>query len=251
MYNNLKQIVKRIIPKGFLFKHELSFRYFYGLFYYGEKLQCNICSKPLRAFVKFNKRELICPFCGSLSRNRRLWYLLNHKQAINGNVLHFSPSRSIYRNLKATPQITYYSSDFEHEFKADYNYDITNIPSENDKFNTIICYHILEHVIDDKKAISELYRVLKPNGKVFIQTPFKEGDIYEDYSITSKEARKEHFGQDDHVRVYSVNGLKERIESAGFVVEVKYFENTNDENKNGFVSPETVLICSKPKNPTN
>lgn len=112
-------------------------------------------------------------------------------------------------------------------------------------FDTIICYHILEHIIDDKKAMSEIYRVLKPKGKAFIQTPFKEGAIYEDYSITTEEARKEHFGQEDHVRVYSVNGLVKRLEDVGFKVDILTFENSSESIRNGF-KPETVLVVSKP-----
>ncbi|RYH75499.1 class I SAM-dependent methyltransferase [Flavobacteriaceae bacterium 144Ye] len=245
MYNSLKKILKRIVPKRFLFKNELVFRRFYGLFYRGKQFQCNVCSNNLSTFVNYNDRDLICPFCGSLSRNRRLWHLLETNDAIKGNVLHFSPSRNIYRKLKSNASVHYYSSDFENQFIADYNFDITNISCEDQKFDTIICYHILEHIIDDKKAMSEIYRVLKPNGKAFIQTPFKEGAIYEDYSITTEEARKEHFGQEDHVRVYSVNGLVKRLEDVGFKVDILTFENSSESTRNGF-KPETVLVISKP-----
>ena len=67
---------------------------------------------------------------------------------------------------KKEKDIDYFSSDFANNFLADYNIDITNINQESEKFDTIICYHILEHIIDDQKAIAELYRVLKPDGKL-------------------------------------------------------------------------------------
>lgn len=199
----------------------------------------------MKAFISLENYDLLYPSCGSLSRNRSLWKLLNDNKSINGNILHFSPSRSLYRTLKKEKNINYYSTDFEDEFLADYKFDITNIKQENDKFDIIICYHILEHIIEDKKAMSELYRVLKPNGTIFIQTPFKEGDIYEDYSIITPEDREIHFGQNDHVRIYSVAGLKERLENIGFKMKTENFIKHTDDLFVGFKSPETILIATK------
>lgn len=245
MYRVFKKYIKLIVPKKFLLDNELFFRYFYGIFYLGNKHQCNICSKKLNSFVLLKNDDLLCPFCGSLSRNRRLWNLLNEKRMIKGNILHFSPSRSLYRKLKKNREINYFSSDFENEFIADFQFDITEINQESEKFDIIICYHILEHILDDKKAMSELYRVLKPNGTVFIQTPFKESDIYEDYSIVLPEEREIHFGQNDHVRIYSVEGLKERLVNIGFKVQINKFDTHTEDLFFGFKSPETVLIAGK------
>jgi len=245
MYALIKTIIKRLIPKKFLFENELILRKPYGLFYKGKKYQCNICKSNLKSFITLSNKELLCPFCGSLPRNRRLWHLLNEGQNLRGYVLHFSPNRCLYRILKKNKNISYYSTDFTDAFLSDYKFDITNIEQLDEKFDTIICYHILEHIIDDKKAISELFRVLKPDGQLFIQTPFKEGSIYEDYSITSAKEREKHFGQHDHVRVYSIQGLKERLESEKFKIEIKSFENGNDYFYFGLNSHETILIATK------
>jgi len=245
MYNTIKKKLKSIIPEKFLFENELFFRYLYGSFYKGNKHQCNVCNKKIRTFITLKNDDLLCPFCGSLSRNRRLWYLLNKNKDIFGSILHFSPSRNLFRKLKKINSINYYSSDFENEFLAEYNFDITKIKQEENKFNTIICYHILEHVINDLEAMSELYRVLKPNGVVYIQTPYKEGGIYEDFSITSPKEREIHFGQNDHVRIYSIEGLKARLERVGFNVDIESFNEDVDDLKLGFKSPETILIAKK------
>lgn len=245
MYSFLKKNIKSIIPKQFLFNNELFFRKFYGVFYIGKKHECNICNKKLKSFISLKNNDLLCPFCGSLSRNRRLWQLLSKNNAIKGTILHFSPSRSLFRKLKAEKNITYFSTDFENEFIADYKFDITNIEQKNNKFDTIICYHILEHIVDDKKAMQELYRVLKPEGTIYIQTPFKTGAIYEDFSIISPEERLKHFGQNDHVRIYSVEGLKNRLENVGFNVSIKTFENSDDCFYFGLKLSETVLIATK------
>lgn len=244
MYNSIKKALKASIPKKFLFQNELFFRKFHCLFYIGNKHQCNICSQKLSRFINLNNSDFMCPSCGSLSRNRRLWHILN-KQDKKGNWLHFSPSRSLYRTLKKDSNINYHSSDFENEFLADYKFNITSIDQPNNKFDVIICYHILEHIEKDSLAMKELYRVLKPDGRIYIQTPFKDGDIYEDDTITTPEAREEHFGQNDHVRIYSVKGLANRLESNGFKVSEKHFHKQESDSFFGYISPETVLIASK------
>jgi ubiquinone/menaquinone biosynthesis C-methylase UbiE len=160
------------------------------------------------------------------------------------NVLDFSPSRSLYRVFKSMESIRYTSNDISGDFLSDFQYDITDLGIENDKFDLILCYHILEHIDDDRKAMQELYRVLKNEGTCIVQTTFKDGDIYEDSSVISATERLKHFGQEDHVRVYSATGLKDRLEQSGFKVLIKEYTDSND-NRYGFNSNEKVLICTK------
>ncbi len=245
MYNYLKKQLKRLIPESTLVKNEAVLRKMYSFFYSGSSHQCNICNKKLRTFIQLKNTDLLCPSCGSLARNRRLFQYITKAQQLKGTVLHFSPSRSLYRLLKHMSTIQYFSTDFENEFLADYKYDITHISQKDNTFNTILCYHILEHIEADIKAMKELYRVLKPMGKIYIQTPFKTGEIYEDASIVSPIEREKHFGQKDHVRIYSVEGLKTRLTSVGFHVEIKTFHKQKEDLYLGLQSPETILIASK------
>jgi SAM-dependent methyltransferase len=159
-------------------------------------------------------------------------------------ILHFSPSRSLYRKLKKG-NYRYESTDISGDFLADKSYNIKDIDAGDGVYDLIICYHILEHIDDDLKAMNELFRVLTPGGHCIIQTPFKDGEIYEDKTIITPQEREKHFGQDDHVRIYAVEGLQKRLEHAGFHVEVKtYLESKN--NVHGLDELETILVCSKP-----
>lgn len=245
MYAHLKALIKTIIPQKFLFKHELLFRRLIAVAYLGNKHQCEICRTQLNRFIKIQTNDLLCPACGSLSRTRRLHHLLLKNKALRGDILHFSPSRSLYRTFKKMEAIRYFSTDFEDEFIADYKIDIRKIDFKEAYFNTIICYHILEHIEDDMMAMEELFRVLHPNGSCYIQTPFKKGPIYEDFTKTTKSQRLEAFGQEDHVRIYSVEGLKQRLEKVGFKVAVKTFESQETDHYWGYRAPETVLIATK------
>jgi len=241
MYNFLKSIIKSFIPQNVLVKNEENFRKILKPLYKGKNHQCNVCETQLKNFAKLNNGDLICPVCGSISRTRRLYKLLNEEFIVpNIAILDFSPFRILYRKWKKKTNIQYFATDFGNDFIADYRYDIINIDCKDETFDLIICYHILEHIVDDK--MSELYRVLKKNGTVLIQTPFKEGEIYEDYSIVTEKERLKHFGQEDHVRIYSVKGLKERLQHSGFFVNVKIFEK---DIYLGLQKNETVIICKK------
>ncbi len=243
MYINLKKIILKIFPKKILYRFEYSLRYLYYLKFIGNKYKCNICDSRLHSFVEINN-ERLCPRCGSLKRTRRLWEILvNEFMKINQKILDFSPSRSIYRLLKKSDN-NYISSDLSGNFISDVTYNIKDIDSANENFNLIICYHILEHIDDDRKAMSELWRVLKKGGCCIIQTPFKDGEIYEDKTITTPNQREIHFGQSDHVRIYSINGLVSRLENIGFKVEIRNFIEEFD-NINGFNEKETVILCYK------
>lgn len=243
MYNFLKSVAKNIIPQKLLINNEERFRKLLIPFYRGKNHQCNVCGTRLKHFAQLQNGDLICPVCGSISRARRLYQLLNEEFMKPGMVvLDFSPFRILYKKWKKKHDIQYFATDFGNDFIADYRYDITKIDRKDENFDLIICYHILEHIIDDKLAMRELYRVLKTGGKALVQTPFKEGEIYEDYSITTEEGRLEHFGQEDHVRIYSVNGLEKRLKEAGFQVEVRTFAG---DRFYGFSANEKVLVCTK------
>ncbi|MBI1224408.1 MAG: methyltransferase domain-containing protein [Bacteroidetes bacterium] len=244
MYEAVKKLAKKSFPKQLLLKNELFLRKILAVSYRGNAVCCNICESKLSHFIYLENGELLCPACGSLPRNRRLWQQLGEQDLLRGNVLDFSPSRCLARKMRVQKGIRYVSSDFVGEFEAEKSHDITAIAEPDDSFDLVICYHVLEHVDNDQRAMQELFRVLKLGGKVLIQTPFKEGDIYEDPTIISPEARLEHFGQEDHVRIYSESGLAKRLGSAGFSVEIKHFE---EDLKFGMKENETLLIATKPK----
>jgi SAM-dependent methyltransferase len=128
---------------------------------------------------------------------------------------------------------------------ADHQFDITQLAAADHAYDLIVCYHILEHIPNDRVAMQELLRVMKPGATALVQTPFKDGDIYENDNIVTDADRLKHFGQEDHVRVYSVNGLQQRLSAAGFIVDVRKY--TTDENRYGLSTDETILILTKPK----
>ena len=127
--------------------------------------------------------------------------------------------------------------------------NICNLPIKDNTYDYILCNHVLEHVLDDKKAIEELYRVLKIGGVGIFQVPIdiKRDDTFEDNSITNKNERNKIFGQYDHVRVYGKDYFK-KLEEAGFKVKkIDYTKNMKDHeiNKYSIIKGEIIPVCIK------
>ncbi|MEQ1500198.1 MAG: class I SAM-dependent methyltransferase [Parcubacteria group bacterium] len=77
----------------------------------------------------------------------------------------------------------YKTMDYDRSTSPDIVGDIHNIPLQNDTVDAIICNCVLEHVENPILAVKEMYRVLKPGGKVFVHVP----------SIYPYHARKGHY----------------------------------------------------------
>jgi SAM-dependent methyltransferase len=243
MYELFKRIGGFLLPKKIIKKHERFFRSLIALKYSGSKYECNICEFKMRNFPPSEGVNTICPQCGSLSRTRKLWSLIQNEVS-NKSILHFSPPRSIAKKLKTISKSKYITSDFEGEFEADENFNIENIDAPSNSFDLVICYHVLEHIENDQKAISELFRILKRGGQCFIQTPFKTGETFEDKNAKTPEERLKVYGQKNHVRIYSVTDLKDRLDKEGFNTQILSFKEEQD-NKYGFKLNEIILIAKK------
>ena len=243
MYEQIKNIMKQVVPASWLQNHKSRLRKVVSCFYKGQSYECPICDFAMSAFIILKNGDKLCPHCGSLGRNRRLWEII--KNQINGKrILHFSPSASISSKIKHRPEVDYISSDYEGEFKADESYDIRSIPLKDETLDMIICYHVLEHITEDIDAMAELYRLLKFGGSCYIQSPFKEGNTYEDSSKVSAIERRLAFGQEDHVRIYSVSGLKVRLERCGFQVKVLLCQ-ADQGNRYGYKENEIIIEALK------
>ena len=91
----------------------------------------------------------------------------------------------------------------------------------------VIANHIMEHVPDDRKAISEIYRILKTGGVAILQVPFSisNSDTIEDPFIKDSKKQSELFGQKDHVRIYNLGNYINRLKKAGFSVQYFSYES--------------------------
>jgi SAM-dependent methyltransferase len=192
--------------------------------YRGTGRKCPVCEKSSRVFLDSGmprRKEAKCPHCWSLERHRLLWLFLKDKTNLfDGtakSVLHVAPERCFEPRLRSLLGNEYLTADFL-DPRAMVKMDITDIQYPDESFDVIICNHVLEHVNDDLKAMSEFHRVLKPSGWAILLVPISSEKTFEDPSVTDPRERLRLFGQEDHVRRYGPDYV-DRLRSVGFQVQ--------------------------------
>jgi SAM-dependent methyltransferase len=129
--------------------------------------------------------------------------------------------------------------------------DITDIPYAENTFDVVLCSHVLEFIPDDHKAMSELYRILKPGGWALLLVPFDaEGsETFEDLKVFDPKERERLFGKFDHVRVYG-RDFKDRLEHAGFMVREECYAQEPGPTlaqRYGLLAELDMFYCTKPR----
>ena len=137
------------------------------------KYICPICNYKGPFMDKNNRHHAKCPKCGELERARMAMLVVNeiyddHK-ASQTDVLHISPENFLRKIFKKKYK-SYISSDLYRK-DVDHQFDIEEIPYPDNSFDLVFASHVLEYVKNDKKAINEIKRVLRPGGLAFLPVP--------------------------------------------------------------------------------
>ncbi len=228
--------------------------------YAGRRYRCPCCGSGFWRFRVYvadsGYRDTMCPRCGSLGRQRVDWLFLQDERLLDDRpfrLLHVAPEPCFRRRLAVMPGLTYVSGDVDSARAAE-QLDVTQIQYSDGSFDGAVCNHVLEHVPDDRLAMSELHRVLKPGGWAMLQVPveWERDETFEDPGVTDPRERERLFGQYDHVRVYGRDYVS-RLEGAGFEVEVADYVSTVDgtvAERFQLDSRERVVLCRKPASHT-
>ncbi|MFT4824035.1 MAG: SAM-dependent methyltransferase [Halioglobus sp.] len=192
--------------------------------FHGQGRICPICTASSKSFLPFGRHprpEAQCWKCHSLERHRFFWQFFTSTPEItlkeNQKLLHVAPEACLRLKLQQYVGDGYLTADLLAK-NVDVKMDITDIKFPDGHFDAIYCSHVLEHVLDDRKAIREFFRVLKPGGWAILLVPIIAEETFEDASIRTPEARLKAFGQEDHVRNYGPDYI-ERLLEADFLVE--------------------------------
>ena len=167
---------------------------------------------------RFLVPEVACPHCGVHERHRFLHLFLTRRppefMGGKGRVLHFAPEASVRRFIDQNPELRCLSTDYA---KGIYRgilqgvagpcfiSDIHHLPLAEGVIDGLFCLHVLEHVADDREAIRNLYRIMRPGGEAVLMVPFMmEQTETEEYAAPDPELF-------DHVRGYSPLDFKHRL----------------------------------------
>ena len=200
------------------------------LFFKGSNFTDPIDGKSYRKFLPYGygkqRPNALSPGTLSLERHRQMWLYLQNETIFFTHklkVLHIAPEQEFLRKFKKMKNLEYTSADLFSPI-VDVKADILDLPFEDNTYDVIICNHVLEHIVDDRKAMSELYRVMKSGGWGIVQVPMKNSleKTYEDFTITDPKERQKHFGQYDHVRWYGMDYF-DRLKSVGFDADINFY----------------------------
>ncbi len=251
----LFKFILNTIPRPYLIKVSYLIRPALALWLKGDRYTDPIDGKSYRQFLPYGyglqRPNVLSPGTLSLERHRLMWlYLKNETDFFTApkKVLHMAPEQCFLPLFKKLKNLDYTTADL-YAPKVDVKADILNLPFAENSFDMVFCNHVLEHIEDDAKAMSELFRVLKPGGMGIFQVPqdLNREKTFEDFSITNPEERAKHFGQYDHVRVYGRDYFGQ-LRKAGFqVLEVDYSKKLSAEqiDKYRLVKGEILPVCLK------
>ena len=259
----MKHLVKRVIWRlrenrrfnDFWLTHRAGLQFaFYFLFalpkFFGvTPRECLICGHQgrFRAVGDPPQWDCRCPKCGSLDRQRLMaLYLLRNADTGRGRIIHFAPDPCLARILK--PRAAEYITADLFQPGVDRALDLQGLALPNASVDLFICSHLLEHVPDDRKALSELNRCTARGGTLLVMVPIVETwKTYEDPDVASADDRMRelHFGQFDHVRMYGAD-LRDRIRDAGFSLE-EFVASPDECLRYGLQRGETVFVGRVPK----
>lgn len=193
-------------------------------------------------------REAQCPICGSIDRWRWFLYVLqNHTDIFKDEcaILHFAPEEPISDYFRKCSHITCFTAD-KAKGRADCTIDMTDIPFQDERFDYIIANHVLSYIKDESRAIYEMKRCLKPNGRILLSFPIcMDLCTYEDYEAKETSMDMEVFGTKDNVRMYGKD-YKERLEKYELRITQYSPGNVLDQRaikQLGLLADDVILIC--------
>lgn len=192
------------------------------------------------------RRDARCPACGSRERHRltHLWVIEGGGDKLSGRrILHFAPEKVVQRQMRGNP--LYETADL-YQRGVTHAVDITEVPLADASYDVILAHHVLEHVDDDRRAMRELFRLLKPHGVAVLSVPINASrrQTYENPAVTKPAERFVHFSGDDHKRYYGLD-FGDRLAAVGFSVGTFRLQ-PEQEVTYGLLRDEWLTIARKP-----
>ena len=180
-------------------------------------VKCNICGWSGISFYHhtgpgFYERFVLCPGCLTLDRHRSLLLLLKEGTDLftpGKRVIEVAPERSMEELYLSCNGLDYTSFDITRH--AMEHGDITHMQYLSNSVDFFLCFHVLEHVQDERRALSEIQRILKPSGCAIVQVPI-DWDLKRTYEYPEPNPRESY-----HVRRYGAD-FEQRVTDFGFKV---------------------------------
>ncbi|HNP54407.1 MAG TPA: methyltransferase domain-containing protein [Ferruginibacter sp.] len=237
----------------------------------GGPLECNVCRAHYQRFmpdqplvedesaIRTNhvvagySENCICPNCGSTARERLIIACLPDLIDLTDKaILHFAPERYVLPLFTKRSRVV--AADLQPEL---YRNRLRQIQYQNlmqltfpdQSFDLVVANHILEHIPDDRKAMQEIFRVLKPGGHAVLQVPYSDTltTTIEEPTINDRARQSALFGQYDHVRIYAWKDYLHRLQETGFTPLVWEGDDLKKYEAYALQPGERMLLLQKPR----
>ncbi|MBS0342323.1 MAG: glycosyltransferase, partial [Proteobacteria bacterium] len=196
-----------------------------------------------------------CPQCGSLERHRflclvapllRSFWMPASRPRSDTSMLEVAPSnatkpvRDMFGNAVAVDATPHADGR-----TVDVIASLTDLPLPSASFDCALALHVLEHIPNDRAAMREIARVLRPSGIAIVQVPLSEAATTDEVVLNSPQARQARYGQADHVRLYGQD-FQARLNAAGLsTVSITPRESMPREafDRRGLMPDETLVLA--------
>lgn len=217
------------------------------------RVECNICGWQGTRFYPnvgsgYFELNTTCARCHSIHRYRSLAAILETKTDFfspDKAVIEVAPVRTFQACCLRRKQGKNYAS-FDLEGFGMEKGDITAMRYGDGSCDYFLCFHVLEHVLDDSAAIREIFRVLRPSGQAVLQVPI-------DHTLSETvEYGHPNWFETGHVRRYAASGFANRLIEQGFGVSKVSVDDIFDESdvlRYGF-NREAIYFATKPSRAT-
>jgi hypothetical protein len=187
-----------------------------------------------------------CLDCGSRERHRLLWLWVTEgggDRLAGKRILHFAPEKIIMRRMRGNA--LYETADLAQD-GVTHRVDITRTGLRDAAYDVVMANHVLEHIPDDRAAMAELFRLLRPGGVALLTVPINptRAETYENPAVTGAAERWAHFSAHDHVRYYGMD-FADRLREVGFVVS-EYRLPMGEEARYGLLRDEWLTVARRP-----
>jgi SAM-dependent methyltransferase len=139
-------------------------------------------------------------------------------------MLHFAPEK--YFRQRFTQRFGKYETADLFDPSVDHKVDMQNLPFDDASYDFVFASHVLEHIPDDRRAVSEIRRILRPNGIAVLPVPivsdktieYPEPNPLEHYHVRAPgpdfyDRYKEHFAR---VEVFSSCSFPEKYQTFAY-----------------------------------
>ena len=195
------------------------------IIYAGSNVYCPVCDRSYRKFRAAGRGAerrpgATCPKCAARERDRFMYLYLQrcHGELARKNLrmLHIAPETSLLEPLNRLATGSRITADLVRP-DVDIRLDLQSMPFKDASFDAIYCGHVLQQIPDDRAALEEMKRVLKPDGWFLLLVP-KGGSNTVEYTANRRKYRTS-LDAPDIIRRYG-DDLKRLLQEIGFSIQM-------------------------------